>query len=83
MTSDRARATPGLGRFVIDARYVEPKPSGIGRYVEALIDRLPALAPELSFELWTHPARPTPVTAPNVPRLVAQGGTLDDGTPTW
>ena len=27
-------------RFVIDARYVEPKPSGIGRYVEALIERL-------------------------------------------
>jgi glycosyltransferase involved in cell wall biosynthesis len=51
---------------VIDARYVEPKPSGIGRYVEALVQRLPPLAPEASFELWTHPARPTPVTGPNV-----------------
>jgi glycosyltransferase involved in cell wall biosynthesis len=53
-------------RFVIDARYVEPKPSGIGRYVEALIERLPRLAPTQQFELWTHPSRPTPVTFPNV-----------------
>ena len=56
----------GPGRFVIDARYVEPKPSGIGRYVEALVERLPALAPEAHFHLWTHPLRPRPVSAPNV-----------------
>jgi alpha-1,3-rhamnosyl/mannosyltransferase len=54
------------GRFIIDARYVEPKPSGIGRYVEALIERLPPLAPSQPFELWTHPTRPTPVAFPNV-----------------
>lgn len=53
-------------RFVIDARYVEPKPSGIGRYVEALVERVPALDPQSRFELWTHPARPVPVTHPNV-----------------
>jgi glycosyltransferase involved in cell wall biosynthesis len=66
MTPDAARATQAPGRFVIDARYVEPKPSGIGRYVEALVERLPRLAPDASFELWTHPARPNPVSAPNV-----------------
>jgi alpha-1,3-rhamnosyl/mannosyltransferase len=54
------------GRFVIDARYVEPKPSGIGRYCEALVERLPPLAPEARFQLWTHPARPRPVTFDNV-----------------
>jgi glycosyltransferase involved in cell wall biosynthesis len=64
MTS-RARA-PNTGRFVIDARYVEPKPSGIGRYVEALVERLPRLDREAHFHLWTHPARPEPVSAPNV-----------------
>jgi glycosyltransferase involved in cell wall biosynthesis len=64
MTS-RARA-PTAGRFVIDARYVEPKPSGIGRYVEALIERAPRLAPDAHFHLWTHPERPSPVSAPNV-----------------
>jgi glycosyltransferase involved in cell wall biosynthesis len=65
MTSE-ARSTKIQGRFVIDARYVEPKPSGIGRYVEALVERLPQLAPQQPFELWTHPARSTPVTLPNV-----------------
>jgi glycosyltransferase involved in cell wall biosynthesis len=61
-----ARPMTSEARFVIDARYVEPKPSGIGRYVEALIERLPLLAPSQPFELWTHPARPTPITFPNV-----------------
>ncbi|MEO6599704.1 MAG: glycosyltransferase family 1 protein [Polyangiaceae bacterium] len=53
-------------RFVIDARYVRARPSGIGVYVGALIERLPALAPEARFRLWTHPERPAPVVAPNV-----------------
>jgi len=54
------------GRFVIDARYVSSRPSGIGNYVAALIARLPALAPEARFRLWTHPECPTPVNAANV-----------------
>ena len=35
-------------------------------YVAALIARLPNLAPEARFHLWTHPERPAPVIAPNV-----------------
>ena len=54
------------GRFVIDARYATPAPSGIGNYVTALIERMPALAPAACFRLWTSPARPLPVSAPNV-----------------
>lgn len=54
------------GRCVIDARYVRTRPSGIGRYVAALIERLPALAPDTRFRLWTHPELPTPMVAPNV-----------------
>ncbi len=53
-------------RYVIDARYVRARPSGIGAYVEALIERLPRLAPEERFRLWTHPERPTPTQARNV-----------------
>jgi glycosyltransferase involved in cell wall biosynthesis len=53
-------------RFVIDARYVRQRPSGIGRYVEAVVTRLPALARERDFQLWTHPDRPTLVDEPNV-----------------
>ena len=54
------------GRFVIDARYVRARPSGIGVYVAALIERMPLLAPESRFHLWTHPERPAPVVQPNV-----------------
>jgi len=53
-------------RFVIDARYVTSRPSGIGNCVAALIARLPALAPDARFHLWAHPERPVPVNAPNV-----------------
>lgn len=63
---------PSAGRFVIDARYVEPQPSGIGRYVEAIATRLPLLDTSAAFHFWTHPARPAPVTGPNVTsRVVA------------
>ena len=58
--------TRDIGRFVIDARYVRSRPSGIGNYVAALIARLPALAPEARFHLWAHPEHPVPVIAPNV-----------------
>lgn len=66
MTSGASSSAATRPRFVLDARYVDPKPSGIGRYVEALLTRLPLLAPEAAFELWTHPGRPEPVTFPNV-----------------
>ena len=62
--------TGDTGRFVIDARYVQSRPSGIGSYVGALLARLPALAPEARFHLWTHPDRPEPVSAPNVTTAV-------------
>jgi glycosyltransferase involved in cell wall biosynthesis len=39
-------------RFVLDARYAGPKPSGIGNYVRAIASRLPALAPHAEFEFW-------------------------------
>jgi glycosyltransferase involved in cell wall biosynthesis len=41
-------------RIAIDCRYIRDRPSGIGAYVEALVDRLPALAPEIQFSLWKH-----------------------------
>jgi len=68
------------GRFVIDARYVRSRPSGIGNYVAALIARLPALAPEARFRLWTHPERPDPIRAPNVSSQVVPA--IADGVAT-
>lgn len=53
-------------RFVVDARYVRARPSGIGNYVEALIRRLPDLAPDERFQIWAHPSRPSVIDRPNV-----------------
>jgi glycosyltransferase involved in cell wall biosynthesis len=43
-------------RFVVDARYVGPRPSGIGEYVRALGSRLPSLAPDANLHFWVRPA---------------------------
>jgi len=40
-------------RIVIDGRYLDRRPSGIGSYVHALVTRLPVLAPDLEFRVWT------------------------------
>jgi glycosyltransferase involved in cell wall biosynthesis len=53
-------------RFVIDSRYVRGRPSGIGAYVEALVERLPLLAPDERFHLWTHPERAAAPAPANV-----------------
>jgi glycosyltransferase involved in cell wall biosynthesis len=60
-------------RILVDSRYVRERPSGIGAYVEALIARLPALAPDLDFLLWTHrhARRPLSVAA-NVREAVVE-----------
>ena len=39
-------------RVGIDCRYIRERPSGIGAYVEALVDRLPELAPAAHFFFW-------------------------------
>jgi glycosyltransferase involved in cell wall biosynthesis len=45
-------------RVAIDARYIREKPSGIGTYVKALVDRLPGYAPSDRFLFWAHRLRP-------------------------
>lgn len=41
-------------RVAIDCRYIRERPSGIGTYVEALVERLPSLAPADEFHFWAH-----------------------------
>ncbi len=58
-------------RIAIDCRYVRERPSGIGTYVRALVDRLPAAAPDDTFVLWAHARAPLPLSrAPNVTEIV-------------
>jgi glycosyltransferase involved in cell wall biosynthesis len=50
----------------VDARYVREKPSGIGVYVQALVDRIPKRAPGDRFLFWAHPLALDPLSsAPN------------------
>jgi glycosyltransferase involved in cell wall biosynthesis len=43
----------------IDCRYVGPRPSGIAEAVKALVDHLPALAPDLEFLFLRHRSHPS------------------------
>ena len=54
-------------RVGLDCRYIRERPSGIGTYVQALVDRLPALGPSDRFVFWAHTLAPGPLSsAPNV-----------------
>jgi glycosyltransferase involved in cell wall biosynthesis len=70
-------------RFVIDARYLRRRPSGIGTCVEALVERLPHLAPGQKFHAWTHPERPEPPAAPNLTHTVVRATADGVGTLLW
>lgn len=67
------RASASRPRVAIDCRYFGPRPSGIGETVAALVQHLPALAPDLDFTLLRHPACPAPLcAAPNVREIVVR-----------
>jgi glycosyltransferase involved in cell wall biosynthesis len=62
-------------RVSLDARYVREKPSGIGAYVQALVERLPDLAPTDHFFFWAHPLGPRPLSrAANTSEAIVQAG---------
>ncbi len=74
---DRAAPTHSSDsiRVALDARYVREKPSGIGAYVQALVERLPGLAPSDHFFFWAHPLAPRPLSsAPNTSSAIVQAG---------
>lgn len=57
--------------IAIDCRYIRERPSGIGPYVQSLVDFLPELAPDLHFLLLKHPKAPARLSyAPNVHEVV-------------
>lgn len=74
---------------MFDARYVRRRQSGIGRYVDALLHRLPALLPESQLRVWSssdararHPRFAnveyrTVRADPTAPWSLFFGGTLD------
>ena len=69
---------------MLDARYVREKPSGIGSYVQALVERLPTLAPNDRFTLWRHPLASRPLsTAANVTEIVVPSGPNSPWSALW
>jgi glycosyltransferase involved in cell wall biosynthesis len=57
--------------IAIDCRYIRERPSGIAPYVQALVDHLPRLAPDLHFLFLKHPKAPARLSyAPNVHEVV-------------
>ena len=57
--------------IALDCRYIRERPSGIGPYVQGLVDHLPGLAPELHFLFIKHPLAPARLSlAPNVHEVV-------------
>ena len=71
-------------RVVVDARYVRERPSGIGTYVRALVERLPAQAPCDQFLFWAHPLAPRPLSgSPNTDDVVVRPGPNSPLTVWW
>jgi glycosyltransferase involved in cell wall biosynthesis len=57
----------------IDCRYIRERPSGIATIVQALVDHLPAMAPDLDFFFLKHPNAPARLSAaPNVREQVVK-----------
>jgi glycosyltransferase involved in cell wall biosynthesis len=68
----------------IDCRYIRERPSGIGAYVRALLDRLPAIAPADRFHLWVDPRARRPLTPfPSVREAVVRAPANSLPTLLW
>lgn len=58
---------PKRPTVAIDCRYIRERPSGIATIVQALVDHLPTMAPDLDFFFLKHPKAPARLSdAPNV-----------------
>ena len=63
-----ARRRPAV---CVDCRYIRERPSGIGVWVQELVDYLPGLAPDLDFVFLKHPKAPERLSAaPNAREIV-------------
>ncbi len=71
-------------RVALDARYVREKPSGIGTYVQALVARVPALAPADHFTFWAHLLAERPLSrAANTAEFTVRPGPNSPLTIWW
>ena len=67
----------------IDCRYIGPRPSGIGEVVQALVDFVPGLAPDLRFLLLRNPAADRLSLADNVRETIVPQAANGPATLWW
>lgn len=73
-----------MSSICIDCRYLGPKPSGIGKVVQALVRYLPEMAPDLRFVLLRQAGEPERLSdAPNVREVVVAAKPNSPGTMWW
>ena len=71
-------------RIAVDCRYLRERPSGIGTYVQALVDRMPALAPLDEFVFYAHPSAPRPLSgAINTRDVIVRAGANSPQSTLW
>ena len=68
----------------IDCRYIRERPSGIGAYIQALVDRLPHIAPSARFLFWADRRASRPLShAPNVDETTVRAGANSPLSTLW
>lgn len=68
----------------IDCRYISPRPSGIGKVQQALIDHLPQMASDFEFLLLKRPDAPDVLSqASNVREVVVRAAANSPATMWW
>ncbi|MEL7727911.1 glycosyltransferase family 1 protein [Citromicrobium bathyomarinum] len=67
----------------LDCRYIRNRPSGIGRVVQALVDHLPSLAPDLDFRFLRHRTHPGPLSTAANARDIPVGFESNGPTSMW
>lgn len=73
-----------MKKVCVDCRYIGPRPSGIGKVQQALVDYLPSLAPEMEFIfLKRADAPPQLSTADNVREVVVHAAANSPTTMWW
>lgn len=73
-----------MKNICVDCRYIGPRPSGIGKVQQALVDYLPGLAPELEFVFLKRPDAPARLSrADNARELVVHAAANSPTTMWW
>lgn len=73
-----------MTKICVDCRYIGPRPSGIGKVQQALVDYLPGLAPDVEFVFLKRPDAPAHLSpAGNVREVVVHAAANSPATMWW